>query len=162
MANQEERAHRACFTGHRPEKLRADKEEIIAALRREIDTAIADGITEFISGMARGVDLWAANLVLERKKSNPSIRLLCAIPYENFEKGWSKKWQDMYHMILEQADMIHYVQPNFTYAAFQERNHWMVDHAIRVIAVFNGEQGGTKNTLEYAGRFCLELRIIPG
>ena len=35
-------------------------------------------------------------------------------------------------------------------ACFQIRNEWMVNHAARVIAVFNGEKSGTKNTIDYA------------
>lgn len=54
---------RCCFTGHRPEKLTADPEAIKASLAAEIDAAIVDGITVFITGMARGVDMWAAELV---------------------------------------------------------------------------------------------------
>lgn len=91
MIDMKHRIHRACFTGHRPEKLKIDASQVIAALAAEIDAALKDGVTEYISGMARGVDLWAASLVLKRKKNNPAIKLICAIPYENFEKGWSEK-----------------------------------------------------------------------
>ena len=70
---------RCCFTGHRPEKLTADSEAIKASLSAEIDVAIADGITEFITGMARGVDMWAAELVLARRATNPGVTLFCAI-----------------------------------------------------------------------------------
>ena len=52
--------------------------------------------------------------------------------------------------------------PKFTYAAFQIRNRWMVDHAVRLIAVYNGTPGGTRNTLAYAQKKSIALRIIPG
>lgn len=29
-------------------------------------------------------------------------------------------------------------------------NEWMVDHVSRVIAVYNGQPSGTRNTIEYA------------
>ena len=60
MTEQELRQHRCCFTGHRPEKLKIAEDEVIKSLKKEIRTAIADGFQTFISGMARGVDLWAA------------------------------------------------------------------------------------------------------
>ena len=153
---------RCCFTGHRPEKLTADSEAIKAALAAEIDAAIADGITGFITGMARGVDMWAAELVLARRATNPGVTLFCAIPYEGFEKKWADTWRDLYQSILAQANGSKIFQPCFTYASFQERNRWMVDHSERVIAVFNGEKGGTKNTLDYARKAGVRVCILEG
>ena len=152
---------RCCFTGHRPEKLTADSEAIKASLAAEIDAAIADGITVFITGMARGVDMWAAELVLARRAKNPGVTLFCAIPYEGFEKKWADTWRDLYQSILAQANGSKVFQPHFTYASFQERNRWMVDHSERVIAVFNGEKGGKNNTLDYA-RTGVKVCILEG
>jgi len=151
-----------CFTGHRPEKLTADPQQIKAALAKEIDAAIADGITEFISGMARGVDLWAAELVILRKKNNPSIRLFCAIPYEGFDKKWAEEYRKLYKYIISNADGLKIFYPNFTYASFHQRNRWMVDRSSFVIAVFNGEKGGTKNTLDYAAKKGIRIVMIKG
>lgn len=86
-----------CFTGHRPEKLKRNETQVKEALERAIEAAVSRGFTHFISGMARGVDLWAAQLVLELKKQNPDVKLLCAVPYENFEKRWSPAWRQCYH-----------------------------------------------------------------
>jgi uncharacterized phage-like protein YoqJ len=67
MTEAEMRSHRCCFTGHRPEKLLRSKEQITADLTTAIDNAISDGYRTFISGMAMGVDIWAAQIVLEKK-----------------------------------------------------------------------------------------------
>lgn len=37
------RKHRCCFTGHRPEKLKASEAKIKAVLKREIRTAVSEG-----------------------------------------------------------------------------------------------------------------------
>ena len=66
MSEVEKRRKRCCFTGHRPEKLKCDEATIKSALSCGIDAAIQDGYRTFISGMTRGVDIWAAELVLER------------------------------------------------------------------------------------------------
>lgn len=58
------RKHRCCFTGHRPEKMCLPERRIKTALDLKIHAAIEDGYQTFISGMARGVDLWAAETVL--------------------------------------------------------------------------------------------------
>ena len=56
MTEAEKRTFRVCFTGHRPEKLTRFEWLIKRDLEKEIRQAIADGLTVFITGMARGVD----------------------------------------------------------------------------------------------------------
>ena len=152
MTEQEMRRHRCCFTGHRPEKLTQPEDVIVAGLENEILNAIADGFTTFISGMARGVDIWAAEIILRIRSEGHPIRLICASPFEGFERSWSPDWQKRYKVVLKEADLVKYICPEYSRACFQIRNEWMVDHSARVIAVYNGERGGTKNTIDYAGK----------
>lgn len=60
MTEVEKRMHRVCFTGHRPEKLTRSEYAIKADLEEQICQAIDDGLTVFVTGMARGIDIWAA------------------------------------------------------------------------------------------------------
>lgn len=90
---QELRLHRCCFTGHRPEKIDMPERKVVAALEKEIKAAIDAGFTTFISGMARGSDIWAAEIVLRLKKKNPSLHLIAASPFEGFELSWKLEWQ---------------------------------------------------------------------
>lgn len=94
MTESEKRTHRCCFTGHRPEKLSIPESKVKAALQKEIRLAIADGINVFITGMASGVDIWAAEIVLElRKKEELPLKLIAASPHPGFENRWSIEWQ---------------------------------------------------------------------
>ena len=89
MATEAElRLHRCCFTGHRPEKLQRSEEEIRLDLEKEIRKAIRDGLNVFITGMARGIDLEAAEIVLQLRSEGYPVRLICASPYPGFEKSW--------------------------------------------------------------------------
>ena len=162
MTEEEKRTHRACFTGHRPEKLTMSVEEVNEELEKMIKAAIADGHTTFISGMARGVDIWAAEIVQMIQDYNPEIRLICAVPYEGFEKGWSAEWQTAYYEVLARADLVKYICPHYSRGCFQIRNKWMVDHSNLVIGIYNGTKGGTKNTIDYALKQGLEVRYIEG
>lgn len=84
--NQEElRLHRCCFTGHRPDKIELGEEKVKFLLEKAIDRAIADGYVTFITGMAMGTDIWAGEIILERKKTNKDLRLICALPHTGFE-----------------------------------------------------------------------------
>lgn len=160
MNEEEKRRHRVCFTGHRPEKLRVSEEQVKMNLEKEIRQAIADGLTVFITGMARGVDIWAAEIVIKLRDAGQPLKLMCACPYDGFEKSWSQDWKDRYHTILDKADHTVCICRHYSKPCFQIRNEWMVDHSARVIAVFNGEKGGTKNTIDYAKRKSIECKII--
>ena len=160
MTEQELRQHRCCFTGHRPEKLDKPEADVIEGLKKEIHTATADGFRTFISGMARGVDLWAAEIVLALRDEGASIRLICASPYQVFENRWSREWQERYRRVMEQADLVRFICPGYSRDCFQRRNEWMIDHSARVIAAYNGQSGGTRNTVEYAKRCGVPLVVL--
>ncbi len=162
MSEAEKRKHRVCFTGHRPEKLRRSEYEVFRDLEHQIREAIDAGFTVFISGMARGIDIWAAEIVLCIRRDDPSIKLICASPYQGFESKWSAAWQERYRNVMEEADLVRFISAGYSPSCFQHRNEWMVDHVSRVIAVYNGEPGGTRNTIEYSKRKGIELICIEG
>ncbi len=162
MTETEKRAHRVCFTGHRPEKLTRNEKAIKENLEKEIRQAITDGLTVFITGMARGVDIWAAQIVLSLRDEGCPVKLMCACPYDGFEEGWKREWQEQYKNILATADFVKYVCDGYSRSCFQIRNEWMVNHAARVIAVFNGEKSGTKNTIDYAAKVGVPVAYIEG
>ena len=151
-SEQELRLHRCCFSGHRPEKLGLPERKVKKALSDEILRAIDDGYVTFITGMARGVDLWAGEIVLREKRKNSALHLIAAVPYEGFDARWSWSWRRSYQEVLSGADIVRFICPGYSRDAFQRRNEWMVDRSSRLIAVFNGTPGGTKNTLDYAAR----------
>ncbi len=159
MTEEEMRQHRCCFTGHRPEKLAWSEEHAVVALEEKIRQAIADGYTTFISGMARGVDIWAAEIVLRLRDEGVPLRLICAVPLPDFEKRWPFAWQKRYHAVLKSADLVKVLFNSYSPSVFQQRNEWMVDHSARVIAMYTGEPGGTKNTIDFALRKGIEVMM---
>lgn len=156
----DKRETRCCFTGHRPEKLDRGEREITAALRHEIALAVQDGITVFISGMARGVDIWAAREVLRLRDLGANIKLVCAVAFEGMESSWEREWQLTYHDILGRSDLNVLICQEPSRGSYLKRDRWMVDHSSRVIAVYNGSPGGTKYTVGYAEKNGVEVRII--
>jgi len=150
MSENELRKLRCCFTGHRPEKLQMPEKEVKKLLEKAIDEAIADGYVTFISGMASGVDVWAAEIVLDRKRKNKNLHLVCALPHPGFEKRRSEQEKQIFKDILEKADLVKLINDHYFTGCYQVRNRWMVDRSNLVISVFNGQKGGTKNTIDYA------------
>ncbi len=132
------------FTGHRPKGLGyPESDERCAALKEKLRSLIIrmieeEGVTHFISGMAQGVDMYAAEIVLELKKRYPQITLECAIPYERQAVRWPEALRNRYFSIAERCDQETMLQRQYTPDCLRKRNQYMVDHADIVLAVWNG------------------------
>ena len=150
MDEAELRKHRCCFTGHRPEKLTISEKHAETLLEMEIRKAVDRQFTTFISGMAKGTDLIASEIVLRLRERDSRLKLIAAIPYPDFGLHWNGSWTERFQAVLSAADLKRCICPRFSYDSYQARNEWMVNHSSLVIAVFNGGAGGTKNTLDFA------------
>lgn len=156
-----------CFTGHRPNKLygyNKDKDgniKIRQQLREVIIYCIIhEGAKNFISGMALGIDQWAAEIVLELKPYYPNIKLIAAIPCRDHSSAWPQTSRDEYNSILDKADYKVMVNKmRYFPQCMQIRNEWMVDRSIGQIAVWDGTVGGTANCIRYADSVQKTKRI---
>lgn len=156
------------FTGHRPRKFPWRYDELdprcvaLKAVLTEQITALADaGITQFLSGMAEGTDVWSALSVLALQEKNPKVKLHCILPCREQADKWAASSQDLYHSILERADSIVYVSRAYHKNCMLERNRFLVDHASALLAVYNGEwRGGTAATVRYAQKLQKKVLIL--
>lgn len=148
-----------CFTGHRPASLPFGYNEndprclkLKQALAKAIETQITEnGVTHFISGMALGVDTYAAEIVLHLKETAyPFLTLECAIPCRSQAEKWPAAPRRRYAAILRRATVRTLLQEPYTADCMMKRNRYMVDHSDVLIAVWNGAGSGTGNTVRYA------------
>lgn len=154
------RLFRVCFTGHRPDKMDLTEAEAKPLLAAAIDKAIEKGFKTFISGMAMGVDIWAAEIVLDRKRKNKELHLIAALPHPNFESRRSAEEIQRFNKIIVAADLVQQISDHYFRACYQVRNEWMVDRSALVIALFNGQKSGTKNTIDYAKRKGVKIMNV--
>lgn len=153
------------FTGHRPNKLngynRSDNFKLIRVIRFEIERLYNLGYREFISGMALGVDQWAAEEVIDFRDTHPDVRLVAAIPCLGQESMWRPYSQREYRSILDRADeIVQVTNKPYEHKCMQVRNEYMVDRANVVLAVWDGTYGGTANCYNYAKKMMKEVIII--
>ena len=138
------------------------EKEIKPLLETAIDDAIADGYVTFITGMAMGTDIWAAEIVLERRKTNRDLHLICALPHPGFDSRRSMTEKMRYNKIIKKADLVKEINDHYFTGCYQVRNEWMVDRSNLVIAVFNGQKSGRKNTVDYAKRKGVRVLNVLG
>lgn len=148
--------YKVSFTGHRPEKLPFFSEEdpmcvdLKNRLKKQIKKLILDGADEFFTGMARGVDMWAAEAVLELKSEFPNITLTAVIPCPDQTKSWNAEDKARYNSILEQCAKKLVISPSYTRGCMLKRDRALVDLCDILVAVFDGQKGGTAYTVDYA------------
>ena len=113
---------KCAFTGHRPKSIpfgfnEADERCIALKqkLRNEIIRQIEEnGVTHFITGMAIGVDMFAAEIVLGLKSAYNGITLECAIPCETQAEKWSEALRNRYFDIASKCDKETLLQQRYT------------------------------------------------
>jgi len=152
------------FTGHRPHGLKyrfnEEHEDCIALkliLKEQIQMLYKQySVTRYMTGGAMGVDIWAAEIVMDMAKSYPDISLACALPYKNQTEKWtrgkSKDYIPRYKHIIDNCNDVFILQEEYTKKVYDVRNRYMVDNSAAVIAVCNYKPSGTLNTIRYAQR----------
>lgn len=156
-----------CFTGHRPEKLPWGIHEnsykcikLKELIHQQIEYLIKMfDVTHFISGMAKGVDMYAAEIVLQLKKAYP-VTLECAVPFEEQAAKWREKDRQRYFEIAAQSDQKTILQQWFSRDCYRKRNKYMVDQSKYMLAIWDGTSSGTGSTVDYARKKGRYIFII--
>ena len=162
-----------CISGHREKSIRPYKGMSVyqpittAAVRlmlyRYIDMAAAHGYEWFISGLATGTDLWAAEYILKKKANNGNIHLVGAMPYLRHSERFPADSKKLLKEVENGCDVLICVAPDPSIVynkgagknLYRDRNFFMVDRSLAVIAFLNEGEGfsGTQQTVNYAYRF---------
>jgi uncharacterized phage-like protein YoqJ len=130
----------AFFTGHR------DIKDIKDRINQLIDIALERGVTEFLDGMALGIDQEAAEILIERQ-----LNWTAVIPCQNQDRLWSPQQKLRYKELLKSASNTIILYPEYTPGVMQARDHWMVKHSDICLAVYDNRlTGGTALSVNMA------------
>lgn len=143
------------FTGHRYYDGRDDR-----ALCDLLERLYADGYRRFVSGMAQGFDLAAAEAVVHLRGLHPDAELECAVPYPGFDRGFAPDDGDRFRTLLAAADSVVYVADGYSPSVFHRRNDYLVDNCSLLVAWWDGRRSGTGYTVSRARRMgirCINL-----
>lgn len=151
------------FTGHRLDKLPNKQtgyklpNPTYIHVCQQIEKALKElKPKKVISGMALGVDQWAA--MISHKLNIPFI---AAIPFEGQESKWPEQSQKTFRALRKLAsEEVIVSSGNYSADKMQIRNKWMVDHCDLLIGIWNGTNGGTANCIEYARSIGKKIIII--
>lgn len=133
------------FTGHRTYGGECG-ERLADAIRR----FRAQGYDTFLSGMAVGFDLASAETVLALKAEMPGVRLVCVVPFDGHDEGFSAEDRERFARTVREADETIILARHYSPDVYHRRNDFLVDNSSAVIAYCDGSRSGTLYTLKRA------------
>ena len=138
-----------CFTGHRNIPV-SHINALYRELQRVLDILIRSGVTEFRVGGALGFDTLAALSVIDRKSTDPKIRLELCVPCRDQAKNWRDEDIKIYRYIMDSADKVTVLHEKYVRGCMHERNRYMVDGSDYCVAYCTDQTGGSAYTVDYA------------
>lgn len=143
------RQESCCFTGHRPAKLPwgyNERDPRCVRLKERIADAVLlayqEGYRHFLCGMAQGCDLYFCEAVLALRERYPEVTVEAAIPCPTQADAWPEAERDRYRELVARCDMETMVSDTYSSTCMQRRDRYMVDHAMLLIAAFDGTPAG--------------------
>ncbi|MDR2665241.1 MAG: SLOG family protein [Oscillospiraceae bacterium] len=162
------RENTCCFSGYRPEKLpwRGDEADArCVSLKKDIDRAAerayADGMRHFVCGMARGCDMYFCESVMALRTRLGGVTVEAAVPHDMQSAGWPAADAARYDRLLALCDIRTVVSGAYSRGAMAKRNRYMVNRSSMLVAVYDGQPGGTGYTVAYAGKRGVKTIILP-
>lgn len=158
---------RCAFTGHRPQKMPFGFDEAdprcVDFKRRLKNTIIGlyfSGYKHFISGGALGMDMYAAEAVVDLREEFPEIILEMVSPFDAQAAKWSPELQARHDRLFELADITTATGHEYTKGAMFTRNRYLVSNADLLLAAYDGQPGGTAMTIQNAEANGVKVQVI--
>ncbi|MGN8647028.1 SLOG family protein [Gracilibacillus sp. HCP3S3_G5_1] len=141
-------------TGNKPMELNIRNEKdprihfIKIALKQRLISLIDEGLEWVIMSGQMGIELWAAQVVLELKKDYP-VKLGIFPPFLEYESRWPDIYQEAFLQVIEQAD---FYQPlyNESYKApyqFINKDRWLINKTDGCLILVDEEYPGSAGYL---------------
>jgi len=160
------------FTGFRPGRFYYKYNEehpecqlLKYELYGEIINKCMQGVNTFYTGMAMGIDMWAAEAVLKAKKEFfYNINLIAVIPFYQHKDTIDTIYHSRYDEILKMCTDIVYTCEEYHPSSYKIRNEYIVDHCDYMIAVYDEAnpkyRSGTASTVRYAQKMNRDITFI--
>ncbi|MCI6400725.1 MAG: SLOG family protein [Candidatus Fimivicinus sp.] len=144
----------ACFAGYSPQHL-PQQEVLIEYIKKTIELAIIkallNGCTHFITDCKPGINLWAAEKLLELrdidriKKNYPCLTLECILPRKS-ERSINPLYHYRLHKVIERAE---FINKDFEKRDAKKRAQYLVDSSCLLITYWDDEKPDALNYINH-------------
>ena len=107
-----------------------------------------NGARQFLSGMALGWDMLAAEEVLRLQEVHPDVELIAVIPFEGQEAMFTHSEQVRYHNLCKRATHSITIASTYSNQAYHDRNDYLIENSSMMYAYHNGKpRSGAGSTI---------------
>ncbi len=169
-----DRSITACISGHRD--IPADRDMPCSTasakllIEHYIDCAVREGYRVFISGLAEGTDLWAADYIVRISGAVRDIKLVGVMPCLRHAERFSQESRRCLARAERAAFRLYTTcdEANAVYSAkqakyrdiYRSRNYFMVDNSSALLGFYDPglrSRSGTGQTVRYAQKKHLDI-----
>jgi uncharacterized phage-like protein YoqJ len=120
-------------------------EIIKKAIKKQIIALLDEGLEWIIISGQWGVEIWAAEAVLELKKDFKNLRLAVITPFLEQEENWNEERKKLYINILTHADYVNSVTKSKYNGPwqFKEKNKFLLRNSDGMILIYDEENDGS-------------------
>ncbi|MBM7703272.1 DUF1273 domain-containing protein [Metabacillus iocasae] len=139
------------ITGYKPYELGIFDQKHVGityikkAIHKRLQPLIEEGLEWVIISGQLGVELWAAEVVLDLQLEYPDLKLAVLTPFLEQEEKWNETNQEWYEFIISQADFVDsitkkkYENP----AQFRVKNQFIVAKSDGLLIIYDEEHEGS-------------------
>lgn len=142
----------AAFTGHRTYRGEAD-----GRLFATLEWLYGQGYRCFLSGMAVGFDLAAAESVERLRRVHADVRLCAVLPFREQSRRFPERERLRWEHLVAVADEVVILSESYHRGCYAHRNRYLVHHSSFVVAWYDGGAGGTGHTVRETRRMGRSL-----
>ncbi|MCJ8006636.1 DUF1273 domain-containing protein [Lederbergia wuyishanensis] len=163
----------ATVTGYKPFELGIYKnndpavEYIKKALCKALSQLAEEGMEWVIISGQLGVELWAAEVVIDLIPVYPELKLGVITPFLNQEENWKEENKELYESVLMQADYVDSLskQPYTDPWQFRNKNKFFVQKSDCALILYDVEKEGSPKfffeiSKQYQQSHPYEIRTI--
>jgi uncharacterized phage-like protein YoqJ len=120
-------------------------EIIKKAVQKQLVSLLDEGLEWVIVSGQWGVELWAAEAVLELRETYGQLRLAVITPFLEQEENWSDEKKAIYQSVLQRADYVNSVSKSKYDGPwqFKEKNKFLLRNSDGMILLYDEEQEGS-------------------
>jgi uncharacterized phage-like protein YoqJ len=120
-------------------------EIIKKAIKKQLIALLDEGLEWIIVSGQWGIEIWAAEAVLELREEYKSLRLAIITPFLEQEENWKEEKKKLYHTILTRANYVNSVTKSKYSGSwqFKEKNTFLLRNSDGMILVYDEENEGS-------------------
>lgn len=128
------------------------------AIEKSLLNLVEEGLEWIIISGQMGVELWAAEVVLDLQLQYPDLKLAILTPFLNQERNWNEINQEYYEFILSQADFVESISQREYESPiqFRQKNELLLRKSDGLLLVYDEEKQGSPSYLLKAARIKQE------